>query len=313
MKKYVNTKVIYYTELTSDIVKEFDVIILQRLGTITIIDKDEVNNIIDIIEKNKNIKKFIYIMDDLVLESQNGLPIKFISHCTDVLCTSKTLAKYIRKYNDNVHVFHTFIDVESFDNIPENKSEKFTLVWASTGALGSNIIEGIVESKEAFKFDFDLIVIGGMYGQFRNEKWIKSYPILKEDEMIKLIKSADILLNPLTLSEKNIEAIKYRCKEPLNDFLNSKSEVKYTIAGICKACILSSKTESFYKVIKNGINGFLLDDKIDEWINCIQYLYYHKDELYKITQNAYKEVKSEYSIDNGARQVIDVINDIVNQ
>ena len=36
-------------------------------------------------------------------------------------------------------------------------------------------------------------------------------------------------------------------------------------------------------------------------------------ELYKITQNAYKEVKSEYSIDNGARQVIDVINDIVNQ
>ena len=49
MKKYVNTKVIYYTELTSDIVKEFDVIILQRLGTITIIDKDEVNNIIDII------------------------------------------------------------------------------------------------------------------------------------------------------------------------------------------------------------------------------------------------------------------------
>ena len=112
MKKYVNTKVIYYTELTSDIVKEFDVIILQRLGTITIIDKDEVNNIIDIIEKNKNIKKFIYIMDDLVLESQNGLPIKFISHCTDVLCTSKTLAKYIRKYNDNVHVFHTFIDVQ---------------------------------------------------------------------------------------------------------------------------------------------------------------------------------------------------------
>ena len=63
MKKYVNTKVIYYTELTSDIVKEFDVIILQRLGTITIIDKDEVNNIIDIIETNKNIKKFIYIMD----------------------------------------------------------------------------------------------------------------------------------------------------------------------------------------------------------------------------------------------------------
>ena len=79
-----------------------------------------------------------------------------------------------------------------------------------------------MESKEAFKFDFDLIVIGGMYGQFRNEKWIKSYPILKEDEMIKLIKSADILLNPLTLSEKNIEAIKYRCKEPLNDFLNSQ-------------------------------------------------------------------------------------------
>ena len=34
------------------------------------------------------------------IESQNGLPIKFISHCTDVLCTSKTLAKYIRKYNE---------------------------------------------------------------------------------------------------------------------------------------------------------------------------------------------------------------------
>lgn len=310
MKKYINTKIIYYTELTNDIVKDFDVIILQRLGTINIINNDEVDNIIDIIEKNKNSKKFIYIMDDLVLESQNGLPIKFINHCTDVLCTSKTLAKYIKKYNDNVHVFHTFIDVESFDNIKQIKSEKFTLVWASTGALGSNIIEGIVENKEAFKFDFDLIVIGGMYGQFNNSKWIKSYPILKEEEMISLIKGADILLNPLTLSEKNIEAIKYRCKEPLNDFLNSKSEVKYAIAGICKTCILSSKTESFYKVIKNGVNGFILDNNVDDWIKCIQYLYYHKDELNKIIQNSYNEVKDEYSIDRGARQVLDIINSI---
>ena len=77
MKKYVNTKVIYYTELTSDIVKEFDVIILQRLGTITIIDKDEVNNIIDIIEKNKNIKRF-FIQKYVVFYIIEGKNIIFI-------------------------------------------------------------------------------------------------------------------------------------------------------------------------------------------------------------------------------------------
>ena len=74
MKKYVNTKVIYYTELTSDIVKEFDVIILQRLGTITIIDKDEVNNIIDIIEKTNNHKikrnaKVVHAFVEVVYEN----------------------------------------------------------------------------------------------------------------------------------------------------------------------------------------------------------------------------------------------------
>ena len=63
-------------------------------------------------------------MDDLVLESQNGLPIKFISHCTDVLCTSKTLAKYIRKYNDNAPVLaHTKVNFSLlFSGILSNDS-----------------------------------------------------------------------------------------------------------------------------------------------------------------------------------------------
>ena len=53
MKKYVNTKVIYYTELTSDIVKEFDVIILQRLGTIFVFFY-YINNIIHFIFINNS-------------------------------------------------------------------------------------------------------------------------------------------------------------------------------------------------------------------------------------------------------------------
>lgn len=306
LKKYTFTKVIYYTELNDEIVKEYDIIILQRLGTSKFISMDEKENILKIIKDNKKDRKFIYMIDDLILEAQNGLPKIFAESCNAVLCTSDTLAKHLRLYNPNVYTFHTFINVEILDKIPSSKYDKFTVAWASTGSFGRNIIKEIINRRDELKFDFNLIAIGKYSNEFNGVEGVITYPILQEEKMINVIKGAQVLLNPVIVNENLKADLLKACSANLDDFLNSKSEIKYAISGITKTCLLTSCTDSFTKVIKNDVNGIFLEDNPKAWLEAIEFLYNNQDKAQIIAQNAYEHVKKEYTSDVVAKQLIDI-------
>lgn len=307
IKKYVESNILYYKNLTDNIIKRYDIVIFQRVGTQDIITKEDYENIFNIISKNRDNTKFVYLIDDLILESQNCLPIKFIRTCDAVLCTSNTLARYIKNYNDKVYTFHTFIEASLWDKVEFNKYDNFTMVWASTGGLGSNIIREIIDNIE---IKYKLIAIGGGAIEFKGVKNIDVYPILPEKEMIGLVKGAQLLLNPLTLNDRNIKSLKPRCYAPLDDFLNSKTEIKYAIAGITKTCLLTSPIERCREAIDNGVNGFLIDDNPKEWINRILYLYNNQDKICEIAQNSYNDVIKNYDVSNGALEVFNILKQI---
>lgn len=310
LNKYITTKVIYFNKFNRDIIKDYDIIIFQRVGTASNVTEKDKNEILRIIDENRAEKKFVYLIDDLVLNVENKTPIDFIKKCNAVICTSKTLEKYIRVYNEKVYRFHTFIDFDLYESIQSNKYDKFTLAWVSTGGLGKDIIRNIINYRKYIGIDFNLIIIGNQAKEFTGVNNVEAYPIMSEIEMIKKIKGVDILLNPMVVGPELESTINLISNNNISDFINCKSEVKYAIAGAIKACLITSSTENYIKAIKNMENGIIVNDNPGEWIRMIQYLYKSKGVISKIGENAYCNVKDEYTGDAVARQFYETLNKI---
>lgn len=310
LKKYTEVTNIYFKDLNRESVKKYDVIILQRVGTAGNVSDFDAEEIIEIIKENKNKKKFIYMIDDLIINARDELPKRFIENCDAVMCTSVTLKKNIQLYNKNVYLFHTFIDFDMYQKIPKCKYNEFTLVWASTGGLGKDIINKIILAKDRIGSNIKLIIIGGKSEEFKNINFVETYPIISEKELIKVIKGADILLNPMTISdeiERFIRSFEYN----VEDFLNCKSEIKYAIAGATQTCLLTSPKESYIKAIEDGVNGFIIKDDPEMWIEKIKYLYKNRSIKNQVAMNAYNDVKNEYTEDKVAQDVYEILNEIL--
>lgn len=309
LKKYSTTKVISYKELSSNIIEKFDIIVFQRIGDGTIISKEDKGNIIKIVKENKT-KKFIYLVDDLIVESQGGLPKELAAISDAVMCSSNTLCNNFMKYNKHVFRFHTFIDSNFYDSIKKNAYKKFTISWVSSGGLGIDIINEIIDKMQSINIDFNLIAIGGQSYKLKKSDRLRCYNIVSESKMIELIKGSDILLNPMTTNNRVNNIIKLVYKADINEFLNSKAEIKYLTAGMCKSCLITSKIECYAEAINNGVNGFILSDNAEEWIDLIVKLYYNKDYLNRIIENAYKDVKERYDINIIAKDLYNKLAEI---
>lgn len=79
----------------------------------------------------------------------------------------------------------------------------------------------------------------------------------------------------------------------INDFTNSKSEIKYFEAGILKVPSIASPTYVYKEIIKDGANGFLA--KPDQWENKIQKLLDDKKLYSDVSEAAYNTSESNYT------------------
>lgn len=311
LNRYIPTDTIYFNEFNREIIDDYDIVIFQRVGTAANVQEEDKKEILSIIEENKQIKKFAYLIDDLVLDAQGGTPKRFIQSCNAAICTSRTLERYVKKYNENVYIFHTFIEFDLYESVPFTEYDKFTLVWVSTGGLGKDIIREIINNRDSMGMDFNLIAIGGHTKEFEEVKNVETYPILSEYEMIEKIKGADILLNPMSVSEDIEPTLRVLSNGNITDFLNCKSEVKYAIAGAAQICLLTSPIENYSKVVKNMENGVIINDDPEEWIKMIEYLFENREIINRIKINAYNEVKNEYTKEVVAKEFYEIINEII--
>ena len=309
LKKYTQVTSMYFKNLNKESIKEYNLIIFQRVGTAGNVTDSDAEEMIEIIKENKNKKKFIYMIDDLVINARDGLPKKIIEVCDAVMCTSVTLKKYIEPYNKNIYLFHTFVNFEMYQEIPKSNYNDFTVVWASTGGLGKDIINKILLAKERIGEDVKFIIIGGKSEEFNNFSFVETYPIVAENELIKIIKGSDILLNPMTISDE-IEIVIRSFADNVNDFINCKSEVKYAMAGASKTCLLTSPIENYIKVITNGVNGFIIDNDAEMWIEKIKYLYKNRDIKNMVVMNAYNHIKNEYTQSKVAKDIYGILQQI---
>lgn len=99
-------------------------------------------------------------------------------------------------------------------------------------------------------------------------------PFVDWEQLPKIIASLDINLAPL---EESI-------------FNEAKSENKWMEAALVKTVTIASNIGAFKTIIKNGQDGILCDNKVDDWEKALEKLIEDKEYREKIANNAYQRV-----------------------
>lgn len=307
-----NSSEIYYQELSEQMIMDNDIIIFQRLGAngIIISQKDDYR-IFDLIEKYYDSKKFVYMIDDLVIEEQSGLPKKFLKKCHGAICFNEQMKQHISLYCKKVYVMRTFVDIDLIKKVRTNDLEGLNISWISTGAIGKELILDIINEINSRELDIKFITMSG--SSFLNGvENVKSYRYVPFTKMIYLLNGTQILLNPAPNNDKDFkERMEKRTKKTITECLNCKTELKYALAGATNNVIISSKTVPFLYAIKNKKNGLLVEDDVNEWVNAILKLYENEKLREKIIRYAYKDVNEHYSLKYASKKILEIFNEIL--
>lgn len=305
----IYAKAIHYKNLNNEIVEGYDFVILQRIGTIEIsLSEEDRANILSIIEKYYDKKKIVYLIDDLMFEKDEFAKL-LIKKCHAVICFNKFMSSLLEKYN-NVHSIKTFADICLIDAMRANKKDVLTLVMASTGGLGSDLFYEIArefQSEEKYHF---IYITGKNQYNIRTQKNITVYGILPFDKMIKTLKEAHFLLNPMTADNETKNYIEKTYHGNIDDFLNCKAEIKYVLAGASKTCFLTSDKYAYISAIKNYHNGVLLSGNVNDWVSAIKTLSNDKNLKEMIVSNAFFDVSKNYSFEAAANALMEILRKI---
>lgn len=305
MQVYETVTVIHLNQVAEQLINQYDYIILQRIGANRIIIKEEEKTkLLQLIARTKHSVKWIYMIDDLVLEDQGGLPKVLIAACHGVLCSSDVMKTIIQKINPNVGVFHTFVDLSLIERIPKKTFQKFTVAWLSSGRLGEAVVNYLIEQCHMQRLPIDFICVGGYIKSLKHYPNVDEHTLMPFREMIQLIKGVDVIINPMIAHQSLERQLIKRSNSSITTFLDSKSEIKYAIAGAIEACLVSSPTYNYCKVIQSQYNGVLVEDTPQRWLETIIGLY---QDDYATRQMAYRgkeHVARAYTASKAAEHVI---------
>jgi glycosyltransferase involved in cell wall biosynthesis len=283
--------ILFYTDLSEDHFKYYDIIVFQRLGgnagPISKSYFNKVKKLIDIYRKNV---LTVYTIDDLLTYPE------IIEFCkiVDVLSLpNKNLNNFFEQFNNNIINHFPWVDLEFIKSVePKDfKNNKYNIIWASTGLLGLNFAKKLIlEITRKFPESIVHILSSEPVREFKNNPNINMLPILNYKEYISYVKGCNLVLNPISVDFKKFREL------PMEDFINCKSAVKYCIAAACQVPIISSKSDPYDTIITNSLNGFILNNDTDLWVNFIKVCKDSTVKVNKIIKEAYLSIENNYNL-----------------
>ena len=298
---------LYYSDLNPLIVLDFHIIIFYRCPwTIT------VNKAIEL-AKSFN-KKVFFDIDDLVIDTKytNLVPYlktlsdsqkqlydenvtnmgKTLKLCEGAITTTKTLAKELKNYVQEVFVNHNVASEEMFklsQNAIEIKStidkKGELLIGYFSGSITHNSdIEIVIPAFIKILQEFENVKIC-FFGELDIPNELKNFSskIIKKGyvdwkKLPELISKVDINIAPI---EENI-------------FNAAKSENKWVEAALVKVPTVASNFGIFKEVIKHGETGLLCKTQ-EEWYRELKTLLLNENLRKTIGNNAFEFCKDEYN------------------
>ncbi|MDJ0761662.1 MAG: glycosyltransferase [Myxococcota bacterium] len=235
---------------------------------------------------------FVYEIDDLVFHYGNWLPLDFIAASDAVTVSTSELAKHAGAFHPHVHVLPNAVDADRFREtrplyLSENK--KHVLV-ASTDGMGTNKLIRISELLEKQQPNVAFHFVNNLSEEF-NHKLITTYPMMSIDKLFSFMLASDVILNLSEMSDfldKRLQIQKHGYS--FDDFINSKSEIKYQYAGLARKPIITSSKPSIYRdVIIDNITGYIIDED-EELVDCLDKLLSDRSKLEEVGKAAYEDV-----------------------
>lgn len=250
----------------------------------------------------------IYDTDDFTIENkslrQTKNILKIIKLCDAVTVTTQFLANlFSKEISKPVYVIKNTINEKQFDILKTiariEYEDKIKISYLSGTPTHNKDFEQIEESilyvlENYPNTEFHVFGPLELSDKFvPYEKRILKYPYM--DYLQLQCKSADMDINIAPLV--------------LNDFNNSKSELKIFEAALLKIPTICSPIEPYKAIIKNGVNGFVADS-VEEWKNAFSLLIEDSKKRQQIGMNAFNDFVPMFNVDNEVKNVIRVFEKV---
>lgn len=252
-------------------------------------------------------KKIIYDFDDAIYLGITSPANKFLKYLkcpskvkknialsAHVITCNQYLADYAKKYNKNVTVIHTCLDMEKFSPRQRDGSDKVTIGW-----IGSHSTAYYLELlKNVFiaigtMLKFKIKIIGAGDYDFRIPGVdIESLKWSLEDE-VEQLRSFDIGVYPL----------------PENQWVLGKAgfkTIQYMSVGV--PCVVSNVGIN-KDIVEDGINGFLAKTE-EEWVHKLSRLIDDSQLRQRVGDQGRRTAEQRFSLKANAPIYLDILNKI---
>jgi glycosyltransferase involved in cell wall biosynthesis len=251
--------------------------------------------------------RVVYYIDDFIVTANHNAPVTIASNCDALIVATTELKEFFSKVTTfTVPIIHvpTHVDLPVFDFLPPiayfEAMKRYKIFMSSGGRIGTIGFHDICEkANEIPEFD-DVQWIINMAGvaqlrtvvnRFRNLHKIY-LDWLALESYYALCKSVDLIINPASPEDLN-----YICPPQWQQtWLNSKSAVKYTMAGAARIPIVAANSmRSYVEAIKDGETGFIVKSA-DEFIEKILYLKNNPDKAKEMGAAARTDIEEKFDI-----------------
>jgi len=284
-------------------------VVLFRLGTNPGFHQElGMGNAVRIIQHLKRLGvRVVYYLDDFLVATNQNAPIQLASQCDAVLVATTELKNFFKSLsNFSVPIIHvpTHVNLPVFDFVPKldyiESIPIYKVLITSGGRVGALLTHDMCQKANERWEEFDdvewIINSAGvaqmrtLINAFRNlhKTYIDWIPI---ETYYRLCKSVDLILHPASKEDLvNIVPPAWQ-----DTWLNSKSAVKYTMAGAASIPIISSPSLSYVESIKEGETGYIVKTA-DEFLDKILYLKNNSEVADKIGKQARQDIEENYDI-----------------
>jgi len=283
-----------YTAYMNNMVFALCKLVEDKHGTKFIMDVDD--NLFAI--KKDNIGWWLHMTHESTWDLQT-----VVRNASYITTTNEHLAKELKKrlYHDNVYVIPNYISLD-YKNKPDNHEGVCIGYFGGsshyhdlhqTGVVGA--VRKLMHENKNIRFKSIGMPIEEYLprkryeynGGVRGHAWVNDlWPSL----------NFDIALGPLTQDR----------------FAKSKSNIKWQEASMMDACFVGTKVAPYSDTVRNGVDGFLVNNKQEEWYKVLKKLVEDEELRKSVAATAKKRVLDEFLIENNWNKTKDVLEKIYN-
>jgi len=283
-----------------------ELIVLFRAGTQNITNKEYAEGLKQLIGYCRILKvPTVYYADDFVFPVNSGLPLQIAANSARIITATPVLKNWLYEAGvmGPIAVVPTHVDLEYFDKQPMSAlvdPDRFNILIGSTGRIGkasATILASYLNNEPERYKNVTLVMVshGIAYmrealNQFRNIDKVYS-EVLPQDQYYSLCKSCAVHLMVVDSSD-----ISYMIPPEFHSiWLNSKSPIKYCLAGASNSIFMGSPLVPFVGSVRHGETGFLTSTA-EEVLTYIDALIEKPQFGISIVKQARKDVEEHWDI-----------------